>query len=61
MRSGAGAGGFGVVVVAKGVGEQQVDGQEEEEEKGRLGAVGAIPHDPGHLLGLVSPSRTCEL
>lgn len=33
MRSGAGAGGSGVVMVAKGVGEQQAKGHKEEEEK----------------------------
>lgn len=58
MRSGAGAGGSGVVMVAKGVGEQQAKGQEEEEEK--AWSCGVIPRGPGHLLGLVSPSRTPE-
>lgn len=47
-----------MVMVAKGVGEQQAKGQEEEEEK--AWSCGVIPHGPGHLLRLVSPTRTPE-
>lgn len=62
MRSGAGAGGSGVVMVVKRVREQQVKGQEEEkeEEEEKAWSCGVIPHGPGHLVGLVSPSRTSE-